>query len=1208
MRKVAFTMRVLVVGGLLHNPAVEQAAEETGAELTFLLSRQAAQAEVPGRFDVLLAGLDHGDSTTLQGSPLLERCTLVVPIGAESIAARITSLPAEDVSALNEYFAYGGRENVRGGFRYLAHLLSPANRQKPPPPAPVPLDGIYTFSGGLYGSAEKFFQGEGRRFDRYVGILSYRSRWADCDLAVEQAIAESLERRGIGVIAAYTAGAPNEEMGTLTFRQTLLSFFCLEERPAVETLLCFPFLGARGENGEDIFQGAVRCFSGLDVPVVRPVGISGAEQDRSPLQPYAAEMPVNFVLPEMQGMVEPIHIFSTGEDKRRIPDLERVERLTGRMAGWLALRRKPNREKRVAVMLHNGPCAGVEATIGQAVDLDALESAAALLHRLQAEGYHVENIPADGKALRELIFQRKAFSDFRWTAAEDIAAQGGALCRMGVKEYLSYYSNLSPAVREQMEEHWGPPPGEAMVLDGELLITGIAFGNALVMVQPKRGCYGAKCTGEVCKILQDPACPPTHQFLATYWFLQRRWEADAVVHMGTHGSLEFLPGRACGMSRDCFSDIAIGDLINIYPYCASVVPQALTAKRRSYAVTIGYLPAPGRGLTPDQRRLAELIRRYFEAQEQESGQAAALAEEIRAAAQGSPAVWAALERETDFEAALREVRAMLAQADAVRPGGSARALGSVPDRQWVRDYIAAVWRSDSDADARWPQDPLERGAAMDAVIDAALAGEDGSPLAEDAQAIAAGLQAAGNEMDAVLHALSGGYIPAGPGGDAVCGGRALLPTGRSIYGVQQDKAPTPAAYRRGAQAAENLLALYRAETGRLPEKAAVNMTSLDVVRTGGEQLGQFLALLGVKPVWSPDGRVDGLACIPLEELGRPRVDVTAHISSVMRDAWPDVLALMDRAVRLAAGQEEPDEWNYVRANSREIQGQTGGPGTGRIFGGQPGTYSSAVGLALKASAWKSEEDLAKYFLNASSYLYGEKEQGVHAPDAFAANIRQIDLTGDITLSRHTDAGSSSYSARVQGSYRMAAQALGSRRTIRQYMGESGSGQSIRIVPLADHVTRSIRETLLNSIWREQMMERGYEGAAELMKRMQQAFDTQCMCGSIPDRMLDEVVRSCLLDETMETFFKENNPYAREEAARRFLELDSRGKWRADPEVLGQLRRSYLQAEGDLEDGVSGEDEIQGGGVDIVSHQDMAVWKERLKETEEVVARWRRSGP
>ncbi len=1204
-------MRVLVMGDQLHSPAVERAGAEAGAELRFCSSRRPDGPE--GTFDVLLAGCDHGDSTSLTGSSLPARCRLVVPMSGENMAAGITSLPAGDVAALNAYFAYGGPDNLRNAFRYLRRLLDPAEEAgEAPPPSPVPLDAVYGPGGRLFASGEDFLRQECGRFHRYVGMLSYRSRWADGDLAVEEAIRESLERRGIGVIAAYTDGSPDRELGNLTFQQAVDRFFCRDGRPLVELLINFQFFGAKSGDGEDMFQRTADCFAALDIPVIRPAGLTGRTEDqwRQSQRPYAGELPTNFIVPELQGMIEPVHISCGDGQRRHIPIPERVERLTGRIQSWLRLRGKANGEKRVAVMLHNAPCSGVEATVGQATDLDAFQSAVDLLKRLEREGYAVENVPENGEALRALIFSRKAYSDFRWTSAEDIAASGGVFARMGQAEYLSYYQKLSPQARERMERSWGPPPGEAMVLDGSLLITGVAFGSVLVMVQPKRGCYGAKCTGQVCKILQDPACPPTHQYLATYWYLQHRWGADAVVHLGTHGSLEYLPGKAAGLSGDCFPDIALGDLIDLYPYDTSAVAQALIARRRAYAVTVSYLPAPGRGLTPAQRRLGELIDRYFAAQEQQSGQLAMIRRDIEAEAASSSAAQAVFAREPDFDGALRTLRAMLGRTEARRKGGSLRAFGAAPDRQWVRDYITELWQSGPDLPEPWRSisDPLARSEAMCRFIDGALDGTGETdpsllPMAEDARQIAGGLLQAGEEMDALVRALSGGFVPPTRGGEAACGGREILPTGRNIHGGERDKVPTPFAYERGRQAAEDLLALYRRESGALPGKAAMNMTALDVTRTGGEQLGQFMALMGVRPVWSPAGRVDGLTCIPLEELGRPRVDVTVHISSVMRDAWPETLTLMDRAVRLAAEQEEPDEMNHVRANAKAIS-RRGEDGTGRIFGGQPGTYTSAVGLALKASAWQGEEDLAKYFIDASSYLYGERKQGVHAPGAFAANVRQIDLTSDITVSRRTDAVASSYSARVQGGFRLAAKALGSSKQIRQYMGESAGGGAVRVVPMADHVARAISDTLLNDVWREQMMDQGYQGAAELMGRVQNIFDTQCVCENIPDGTLDDVARQYLLDEDMRRWFREVNPYALEESGRRFLELSQRGKWQGDREVLDGLRRAYLQAEGDLEDGVSGLGDIQAGNVDVVTHDQVDSWSQRLRETGEVMKKWK----
>ena len=702
---------------------------------------------------------------------------------------------------------------------------------------------------------------------------------------------------------------------------------------------------------------------------------------------------------------------------------------------------------------------------------------------------------------------------------------------MEPSEYAGYYERLlTSAAKREMEEHWGPPPGEAMTVNGRLLITGVPFGNVLVMVQPKRGCYGAKCTGEVCRILQDPACPPSHQYLATYWYLQHNWGADAVIHLGTHGSLEYLPGKQSGLSQNCFPDIALGDLIDLYPYNAGVAAQALIARRRAYAVTLSYLPAPDKGLEPAQRKLGRLIDQYFAAQEQANPQLPDIRRTIEEAAQTSSAAQAVFAREPDFEAALRQLRALLSRAEESRRGGSRRTFGTAPDREWARDYITQVWLADPEIAAFWQKfsDPLERGERMASFIDAALdaAQRFSDPaleaLAQDAGAIAAGLAAAEGETEALLRALSGRYISPGPCGDGSWNGREILPTGRNLHGAEQDRIPTEFAYRRGTEAANALLETYRTETGALPEKVALNMTSLDVARSGGEQLGQFLALMGVRPVWSDSGRVEGLECIPLSALGRPRVDVTARISSVMRDAWPQLLTLMDRAVQLAAAQPEPEEQNHIRANSASIAA-LGEEGTGRIFGGQPGTYTSAVGLALKASAWKDETDLAKYFIDSSSYLYGENKDGVRAPSSFAANVRQVDLTADVTASRHTDGGASSYSARVQGGFRLAARALGSKRQLRQYMGETAADGSMRVVQMSDHVTGAIRDTLLNDVWLEQLLTQGSDGASELMSRIQNLFDTQCVLENLSPELLDAVAKRILLDENLTAWFREVNP-------------------------------------------------------------------------------------
>ena len=1193
-------MRILIVGKELDTPAMREAVRRAGVEAIFMGSRSArACRNIAGYPPVsaLILGADHGDHTSLAGSLLLQAAELIVPVSGENMAAGISTLPQELTRRLSLYFAYSGQENLYHGLCLIRDLAEYRDPGEVPPPKPMPLDAIYTFDGRFYSTLADYLAANPESGRPLIGILSYRSRWADGDLALEASLVRHLEKLGIGAVPAFSEGSADPSVGALKFEEVLDRFFCLDGKCAVDGLINFQFFGAKAGEGKSMFAVAAEQFKKLDVPVFHPPTLSGKTEEewRRDPHPYRAELSTHFIIPELQGMIESVHIACADSQRQRKPVESRVERLCARIRKWVDLRHKENREKRVALFLHNAPCSGVEATLGQATDLDGFESTVQILRALQAQGYTVREIPKTGEELQAIIRDRRAHSDFRWTAAEDIAASGGVLAAVGLEEYLPWYRILPEDARGRVEEVWGPPPGEAMVLEGKLLVTGVSFGNVLVMVQPKRGCYGAKCTGEVCKILQDPTCPPPHQYLATYWYLQNQWHADAVIHLGTHGSLEYLPGKECGLSESCFPDAAIGVLPNLYPYQASIMGQAMMAKRRSYAVTLSYLPSPGRGLDEAQRRLLRTLRQYFAALEQGGEQAETIRGELEALCRKSEAAQNVLKRAENFEAAMGELRTMLTTVNRTRRGKLLRSFGSIPEAAWREEYLCEMLQSELGEDWERQEDELRlliRGVQKGA-------GDLSHPLAERIAQTENLLKHCNAEMESLLHGLAGGYIAPTPPGEAAMAGMEILPTGRNLYSMQPDTVPTPSAYERGARAAEDLLAAYRSETGTLPMKLALNMTSMDVTRTGGEQIGQFLALLGVRPVWSPDGRVEGLRPIPLPELGRPRVDAVVRISSVMRDAWPDAIALMDRAVELAAGLPEADGENYIRCNNSAMARETS-ECRGRIFGGRPGTYTSAVGLALKASAWNSEEDLARYFIDASSYVYGEGRYGVRSVESFAANARQIDATSDITCAGKTDGVSSSYSSRVQGGFRLAAKALGSRKEIRQYVGESGRGGKIRVTTLAEHLAHNIQETLLNDVWREQMMTWGSQGGAALMEQMQNLFDAQCVNRNIPDAVLDELTRRYMLDERMQKWLLEHSPHALEEMERRFLELSSRGRWEGDPKVLKGLRRRYLQAEGALEDGLSGEHDLQGGAVTIVTAREIQGWETRLKETDDVI--------
>lgn len=1048
-------MKVILIGSELDNPRMRAVLERENCEVQAISSRgfRALAGGTRLSADAAFVSRDHGDHGGFENAAAaLDGIPFVAALGAEDTAVLPSNLSARGSALCSRYYLYGGSDNLRNMLRFARSKRY--GGPLPDPPKSLPFDSIYTFDGAFYDSADSFLSQNEQGYSEYAGILSYRTRWQSDDLEVEKALKKALNARGIGVICTFSAGTPDEESGCLSMEQAIGRFFCTGGKPRISLLVNFMLFGTADGGGDSLFERAADAFGRLGVPVIRPVQSNYLTDEKwaaSPA-PFTQDAALHFDVPEMQGMTEPV--FVGGSENRRTHSVvaERIGRLSDRAAAWIGLRGKENREKKLALILNSAVCSGVEATLGRAAGLNAFESAVKLLNRLRDEGYAVGDVPDSGDELRKMFLDKKAYSDFRWTCVEDIIASGGALYAMPAAEYGAMYAAVSEKARGAVEAAWGPPPGGAMVADGKIVITGLRFGSALLMIQPKRGCYGAKCTGEVCRILQDPACPPTHQYLASYWYAQNVFGADALIHFGTHGSLEFLPGKSNGLSGDCFPDIAVGRTPNLYVYNACSVSAALIAKRRSYAVTVDHKPK-----------------------------------------------------------------------------------------------------------------------------------KDGLHIL------------LGSELDALVNGLNGGFVTPGHGGDEADG---PFDTGRNLYGVLPDRIPTREAYERGARAAEALIERYAADEGGYPEQIALNMIALDIPRTGGEQMSQMLRLLGVRPVWNGRGAVTSLECVPLRELNRPRMDVSVHISGVLRDTWPGVLATLDEAVALAASRDESPRDNYV---VRNLGGPRKDGDIPRIFGGAPGTYANSVGLALKASAWKSGDDLARYFIDSSSYVYGKGKNGERNIGAFLDGIKRTDVTCGIISLRHTDAINSSYGSRVQGGYALAAKSLG--RRVRSYTGESLPG-GIAVKTLSAHLEDGLKRTLLDDGWKKNVMQQGYDGAAEVMCRIQNVFDMQCVNESFSPQTLDELARQYATGGDMCHWLEKTNLFAAEETSRRFLELENRGKWKADPEVLDRLRRDYLKTEAGLEDGISGRGEVQAGNVDIVTDGAVEEWNKRISAADAEIERWK----
>ncbi len=1132
----------------------------------------------------------------------LGKTALLIPLGPEAVTLRVHSIEGIDVENINRYVINGGSENILRAAAYIRKkLLGESDILEPLPPAEKPFDGIFsTVSDETWPSLAEYLAATGKNFPAYVGWLIDRHNWNREDFAEAAIAEEAFARRNIGLIPVFS----NSNQNCLSFSEIVERYLSLDGRLAIDALINGQLFAVRAQAGRSVFEQTAFEYKKLDIPVINPIHSFHLTEEewRSGGSPLSLDMPTAYITPEATGMTEPVIISARSEDGMKSAVMpEMVDYLCGRTAKWVALRRKKNSEKKLTVMLHSSVCSGVEATIGKAYGLDAFESTCRLVRALKEEGYNVGDFPETGEALFRVFMGKKAFADFRWTAVEDIAEHGGCLYRMDTEgEYMKYYGALPEKLRRSMEETWGAPPGEGMVIGKDIIITGVAFGNVTVMIQPKRGCYGAKCTGEVCRILHDPSCPPPHQYLAVYRYMEDILGADACVEIGTEGSLEFLPGKSNAPSLRCWTYVVLGELPLIYVYNAGVPSEAMVAKRRTNALTVGHLP-PACGGSTEGALLAYRIDEYFKAIEIGNGQETALLEEIKELLAKIPGAEQLASEASNIEDGLRLA------ADALKKNiddgriCERHILGVPPTEDEAVRYIKEVWRSEEGG-----EEPSVKGACahdleMTQTIREGLAG--GGEHGRDARELYAKLRECGRETAAVVRALSGRYIEPGEAGMPDYNGRGILPTGGSLHASDTSKIPTRTAYMRGVKMAEELISAYIRDEGRMPRKVAMNMISLDITKTGGEQLSQFLHLLGVRPLWDAKEKFRGLEAIPLSELGRPRIDVTVRISGVLRDTWPFAVKIMDDAVLLSASLGESEEDNYVIGHINDFTG--GDPSAGireasvRIFGDAPGSYGAGIDLALMASAWEDEKDLAEYFIQASAFAYGDKLDGKTSVREFIDNMKRVDLSSDTSVCKRMDSISCGFGIQVHGGIRLTAKLLG-KRDIRQYQSLSERGKEVETTALNESVERDINATLLNPLWRESRKEEGRDGASDIMHLMQNIFAAQCACKPLDDRILDELTETYINNKDMRDWMLAENPFAAEESARRMLELHSREKWRPSPDVLSRLKESYLLIEGEMEGMTESRGDIQGGAVEKINHTQVENWRRSLTEIEKII--------
>ena len=934
--------------------------------------------------------------------------------------------------------------------------------------------------------------------------------------------------------------------------------------------------GARG--GLEGEGWDVSDLAELDIPIVQApsAGRSSEEWAASAagLGPY--DVTSGVAIPELDGrIIAPAFAFSEVVDDgdqlgtsvrayRSVPDrAARVAALAVRLA---ALGAKAPSNRRVAIVLSAYPTK--RSRLGNAVGLDTPASALAILDALSDAGYRVEARPRDGDALMAALADGLTYDAEDLTDAQLDMAVGG----MPVGRYCEWFATLPDSAREELESVWGPPPGRQRVHAGQLVFSGLDLGNVLVAIQPPRG-YG----DDPVAVYHSPSLPPAHHYLAFYRWLDDVWGADAIVHLGKHGTLEWLPGKAVGLSAGCWPDVALGDVPLFYPFVVNDPGEGTQAKRRGHAVVIDHLipPMTRADTYDDLARLEQMFDEHAQLQSLDPSKLPALRERIwallREANLHEDLGLSEVPLDDRFDEVVLAVDGYLCTLKDAQIRGGLHVLGSVPAGDTLVDLVLAITRLPQgrvpslrhevasqlglDPDDPLHLDRIERECRSRVVAAAARGWVDGagSPTLEwVCDWLVPALRRAGEEIANLLAGLDGRYVPAGPAGALTRGCAHVLPTGRNFYSVDPKALPTELAWEVGKKLADAVLLRHLEEEGRYPETVGLVLWGTAAMRTQGDDVAEALALLGVRPVWEERSRrVVGLEPVPLVELARPRIDVTLRISGFFRDAFPAMVELLDDAVELVAGLEEPPAHNFVRAHGAEDP---------RVFGPAPGGYGVGILSLLEGRNWRSDEDLAAVYVCWSGWSYGRRGFALPAVEAMQRRFAAIDVAVKNQDNREHDIFDSDDYLQEHGGMVATIRSL-TGRDPKAWFGDSANPARPLVRSLAEEAARVVRTRVVNPKWLEAMRRHGYKGAFEMAATVDYLLGYDVTAHVAQPWMYERVAQAYVADPENREFLERSNPWALRSIVERLFEAEERGRWKPDGATDEMLRRALLEADG-----------------------------------------------
>lgn len=891
---------------------------------------------------------------------------------------------------------------------------------------------------------------------------------------------------------------------------------------------------------------------------------------------------------------------------------------------YCTLAHKPNSEKRIALMLANYPTR--DGRIGNGVGLDTPASTLNILRALEQAGYPIADVPETGNELIEALLG--AVTNNPATLHQLPCWQSMALA-----DYWMHFQALPAACQRAVIEQWGDPEQDPKCRQGRLMIAGIRLGETFVGIQPARG-----FNMDLQANYHDPDLVPPHSYLACYFWLRETYQVDAVVHVGKHGNLEWLPGKGLGLSGSCWPDIALGPLPHFYPFIVNDPGEGAQAKRRAQATIIDHLMPP-MTRAESYGELAELENRvdeYYQALGMDIRRENWLREQILEQVKTTHVLEELNVEASDEEKVLAELDAYLCEIKEAQIRHGLHILGELPDEGKQTDTLVAllrlprgegasekgilhalaadlgldcadplqlgretwqgakpqalqqvsecVWRTGADTRERlelFAQQLVAVYVVGEGNLDRVLADYPlTGPLLNYAKhtLMAALEQSAGQEIHALIQGLEGRFVAPGPSGAPTRGRLDTLPTGRNFFSVDNRSIPSPAAWALGQRSAQALIERHLQEHGDFPQQLGLSVWGTATMRTGGDDIAQAFALMGVKPVWAPGSqRVVDFEIVPAMLLGRPRVDVTLRVSGFFRDAFPNVIKLFDAAVLALAEYEEPGQDNRIRQHIETRQQALISQGFSnidalrqasyRVFGSKPGAYGAGLQGLIDERCWQDQKDLAEAYLNWGGYAYGRHDltesnggedfRGIEARASFSHRLSQLEAVVQNQDNREHDLLDSDDYYQFQGGMTNAVTVLrGEAPAV--YHSDHANPSLPKIRTLKEELNRVVRTRVLNPKWIQAMQQHGYKGAFEMSASIDYLFAYDATTNLIDDYQYERVTDALVFDEVNQQFLRDNNPHALEEMAERLLEATQRGLWQEPGDYAGALQSLLLE--------------------------------------------------